>query len=61
MQNKNQFAAGAMMVIASVALVTYALAFRVGFVWDDWGFLQFLISMDLPHYLAQYFDPNVQI
>jgi hypothetical protein len=49
-----------LLAISVVALVTYFATLQVGFVWDDWGFIDFLITKSFPDYLVQYFDPRVQ-
>ncbi|MBI3537486.1 MAG: glycosyltransferase family 39 protein [Chloroflexi bacterium] len=49
------------LAIAVSALVAYAPSMRVGFLGDDWWFLGKAVTLNLPDYLAFYFDPAQQI
>jgi hypothetical protein len=61
MQSRNRLIAFSILTISAVALGTFALALRVGFVWDDWWFINFLVRLSFPEFAIQFFDPRVQI
>ncbi len=50
-----------LLTIATVVLVSYQPSIKIGFLGDDWWFLGKAASLDLPTYLAFYFDPRTQI
>ncbi len=58
---RNRFAVLGSFVTGAVVLVSYALALRIGFVWDDYGFINELLTKSFRDYLVFYFDPRVQI
>jgi hypothetical protein len=49
------------LVIAASALIAYFPSLRIGFLGDDWWFLGKAALLNLPDYLAFYFDPAQQI
>lgn len=50
-----------LLAISVLVFVGYYPSIRVGFLGDDWWFLGKAASLDLPAYLAFYFDPRLQI
>jgi dolichyl-phosphate-mannose-protein mannosyltransferase len=46
--------------IASVGLITYYPALKIGFVGTDWYWLEWVAKKSFPEYIAQYFDPRLQ-
>lgn len=50
-----------LVALAAVVLVSYLPSVKVGFLGDDWWFLGKAASLNLPDYLAFYFDPRTQI
>jgi hypothetical protein len=49
------------LVIACAVVLSYYPSVRVGFLGDDWWFLDKAASLNLPDYLAFYFNPSTQI
>lgn len=50
-----------LITVAVLALIGFYPSIKVGFLGDDWWFLGKAASLNLPDYLAFYFDPRTQI
>lgn len=60
LSSKKMLAIGGV-IVASIVLIGYYSSIKVGFLGDDWWFLGKAASLNLPDYLAFYFDPRLQI
>lgn len=56
-----RFRVFSVLFLAAVVLSIYASSFSTGFFADDYNFLRPAAQLDLPQYLAHYFDPRVQV
>ncbi|MBI3914832.1 MAG: glycosyltransferase family 39 protein, partial [Chloroflexi bacterium] len=60
MKLKNQWLLASILAIATVGIVSYFTASRIGFVNNDWYYLDQVARLNANDYLALYFDPRLQ-
>jgi hypothetical protein len=57
---QKRFVLVSVLTLAAVGLATYYNASRIGFVNNDWYYIEQVVRLDLPAYLSLYFDSRLQ-